>query len=308
MNRLFYLYFIVITTTLSFGQAEIIKVIYKDSLGNNVDKENSYTSKEYSLFGKDYAYKISHYKKLLLEKDIYTDDTLYIYQKAKIVDYHKNGVISEICHYEKNQIIDKINSWHDNGQSKEIYSYVQDKKTTSQIKLISHFWDKNNKQLVINGNGEYNHQDEKNDSYEIGEVKNFRKSGIWKLKTKEYTAQEKYDDGKLIIGTAMYSNGTTYEYKEIDTKPEPIKGMMHFYQYIGKKLKVNGDEYGKIFIRFFVNKNGEIIDIKILKGITPAINNSAIELLKEYGNWLPGTHRGKAKNIEFLLPITIKQQ
>lgn len=308
MKKLFYLYFTIIASTLSFGQADTIKVIYKDSLGNITNKENYYTKKEYSLFGKDYVYKIANYKLAFLEKDIYTDDTLYIYQKAKVVDYHKNGVISEICHYEKNQIIDEIYSWYDNGQSQEIYSYVQDKKTLSQIKLISHFWDRNNKQLVVNGNGIYNYVDENNNFYETGEVKNFRKSGNWKLKTKEYSSEEKYDNGNLTWGTAIYSNDKTYEYKKIDTKPEPKKGMGDFYQYVGKKLKVNGDEYGKIIIQFVVNKNGEIIDVKILKGISPTINASAIQLLKEYGDWLPGTHRGKAVNIQFLLPITVKQQ
>ena len=184
---------------------------------------------------------------------------------------------------------------------------MEDEKTKKQIKLISQFWDKNNNHSVINGNGEYKNIDLENNIYEVGKVQNYRKSGLWELKSKEYSVQENYKEGNLVFGKAVYADGETYEYREIEISPKPKKGFEHFYQFVGKKLKVNGDLYGKMMIQFVVDKDGELIDIKIKKGISPELDASAIEILKEYGKWNPGKQRGKAVKVQFLLPITIRQ-
>ncbi|HLO73994.1 MAG TPA: energy transducer TonB [Flavobacterium sp.] len=306
MKKIFTFCFFIIYTC-SFAQTEILKTIYEDSLGKTANEDNFYIKKEYSFYGKDYIFKISNFKKSTLEKDVFTDDTLNIYLKAKVVNYHKNGVIAEISYYEKNSIVDEVNTWYDNGQSKEIFKFLEDQKTKSQIKLISQFWDKNNNHLVINGNGEYKNIDPENNIYEVGKVQNYRKSGNWELKSKQYSVQENYEEGKLIFGKAVYTNGETYEYREIEIRPKPKKGFEHFYQFVGKKLKVDGDSYGKMMIQFVVDKDGELIDLKIKKGISPKLDASAIEILKEYGKWVPGKYRGKAVKVQYLLPITIKQ-
>src|SRR5574343_348869 len=271
MKKIFTFCFFIIYTC-SFAQTEILKTIYEDSLGETASNDNFYIKKEYSFHGKDYIFKISNFKKSILEKDIFTDDTTNIYPK-----------------------------------SKEIFKFLEDQKTKSKIKLISQFWDKDNNHLVINGNGEYKNIDPENNIYEVGKVQNYRKSGIWELKSKQYSIQENYEEGKLIFGKAVYTDGETYEYKEIEIRPKPKKGFEHFYQYVGKKLKVRGDWYGKMMIQFVVDKNGELIDLKIKKGISPELDASAIEILKEYGKWIPGKYRGKAVKVQYLLPITIKQ-
>jgi len=97
----------------------------------------------------------------------------------------------------------------------------------------------------------------------------------------------------------------------VEENPEFKGGMEELYKFLGKHLKYpkeakeNGIE-GKVFVQFVVWKNGEIRDVKILKGVHEMLNKEAIRVIKMMPKWIPGKQRGKAVNSRFTLPVKFK--
>jgi Gram-negative bacterial TonB protein C-terminal len=60
---------------------------------------------------------------------------------------------------------------------------------------------------------------------------------------------------------------------------------------------------GKVFIRFMVNKNGQLSRIYLVKGLTEACNKEALRLVKSMPAWIPAMEDGENVNSWHTLPI-----
>lgn len=63
---------------------------------------------------------------------------------------------------------------------------------------------------------------------------------------------------------------------------------------------------GKVYVEFIVLKDGSIEDIKILRGVSEAIDKEAIRLVETMPKWKPGQQRGKDINTRNRIPIVFK--
>ena len=61
---------------------------------------------------------------------------------------------------------------------------------------------------------------------------------------------------------------------------------------------------GKVFMNFVLEKDGSITDVKVLRGVDPALDKEAIRVIKSMPKWKPGKQRGKPVRVSFNLPIT----
>ena len=61
-------------------------------------------------------------------------------------------------------------------------------------------------------------------------------------------------------------------------------------------------------MRFIVEKNGTISDIKVLRSAGEGLDNEAIRLIEAYPDWEPGKYRGRIARIHYSIPITITAQ
>ena len=97
----------------------------------------------------------------------------------------------------------------------------------------------------------------------------------------------------------------------VEENPKFKGGMEELEKFLGKHLKYpkkakeNGIE-GKVFVQFVVLKNGEIRDVKILKGAHEMLDKEAIRVIKMMPKWIPGKQRGKEVNSRFTLPVRFK--
>ncbi|MDH5599322.1 MAG: energy transducer TonB [Cyclobacteriaceae bacterium] len=93
--------------------------------------------------------------------------------------------------------------------------------------------------------------------------------------------------------------------------PEPIGGFKAFYEYVKKNLKYPrtaksiGVE-GKVFVKFVVDKDGQIIDVEVMKGIGAGCDEEAERVVSEAPKWNPGKQRGVPVKVIKVLPITFK--
>lgn len=65
-------------------------------------------------------------------------------------------------------------------------------------------------------------------------------------------------------------------------------------------------EQGKVFVQFVVYADGKIKDVKVIKGVSPAIDKEAVRVVKKMPAWSPGEQAGKKVNVRYIIPINVK--
>ena len=61
---------------------------------------------------------------------------------------------------------------------------------------------------------------------------------------------------------------------------------------------------GKVFLSFVVDRNGEISDVSVLKGLGFGCDEEAIRVVKSMPKWNPGKQSGRSVKSKFNLPIS----
>jgi periplasmic protein TonB len=94
----------------------------------------------------------------------------------------------------------------------------------------------------------------------------------------------------------------------VQQQPEFPGGMRALYQYFNENLRYpvkaqNNGIQGKVYVQFVVSKNGEITDIKILKGVEISLDQEALRLIAGMPVWKPGKNNGKPVATYFSLPV-----
>jgi periplasmic protein TonB len=108
------------------------------------------------------------------------------------------------------------------------------------------------------------------------------------------------DEGNDIVWTGI-----------VESMPEPAGGYQAFYAFIGKNLKYPKQAQrmgieGKVFIRFIVDKQGNITEVEVIRGIGMGCDEEALRVMKHLPKWQPGKQRGKPVKVRMVLPITFK--
>ncbi len=63
---------------------------------------------------------------------------------------------------------------------------------------------------------------------------------------------------------------------------------------------------GVVVARFIVNKDGQISDAEILRGLGGGCDEEVLRVIKEMPRWIPGRQRGQAVAVQFNLPVKFK--
>lgn len=97
-------------------------------------------------------------------------------------------------------------------------------------------------------------------------------------------------------------------YTIVDRSPSFKGGMDNFYKYIAKNLKYpktareNGIE-GRVFVVFIVDKKGNIVDAKVVKGVNPELDAEALRVVENSPKWIPALKDGKKVKVRMNIPI-----
>ncbi len=99
----------------------------------------------------------------------------------------------------------------------------------------------------------------------------------------------------------------------VEEMPEFPGGETALHQYIAKSIKYpviaqeNGIQ-GRVYVSFVINSKGEVTDIKIARGVDPALDKEAMRVISKMPKWKPGKQRGKAVKVSFTVPINFVLQ
>lgn len=100
-----------------------------------------------------------------------------------------------------------------------------------------------------------------------------------------------------------------HDYAEV--MPEYNGGNKALLQYLANNFKVpayareNGIA-GKIFVEFVINKNGEVEQEKIVRGIGGGCDEEALRVIRSMPKWKAGRQNGNEVNVRFRLPFHVQ--
>ena len=90
-------------------------------------------------------------------------------------------------------------------------------------------------------------------------------------------------------------------------------GMGECMKWLGKNIKYptisqeNGVQ-GRVIVQFVVNRDGTIVDAKVVRGVDPYLDKEALRVVNQMPKWSPGKQRGKAVRCQFTLPVQFRLQ
>jgi periplasmic protein TonB len=111
-----------------------------------------------------------------------------------------------------------------------------------------------------------------------------------------------------VIEIIEIPDTVTTDFFRVEVQPEPVGGYAGFYKMLGEnmvypKRAVRNRTEGKVFVQFIIDKNGEPINLKVVRGISAECDNEAIRVLS-LSKWNPGKQRGKPVRVRMMLPVT----
>jgi len=100
-------------------------------------------------------------------------------------------------------------------------------------------------------------------------------------------------------------------YTVVEVMPKYPGGQDALMRYMSTNTKYpenarkNGVQ-GTVFITFVVEKDGQISNARVLRGVDEELDKEALRVVKEMPKWNPGKEKGKAVNVQFNLPVAFK--
>ena len=99
----------------------------------------------------------------------------------------------------------------------------------------------------------------------------------------------------------------------VEVEPSFPGGAAEMARFIQDKVKYpelakEMGEQGIVYVKFVVNKNGSIEQVKIAKGVSDALDAEAKRVVRSMPRWTPGEQAGKPVRVNFTLPIHFRIQ
>jgi len=97
----------------------------------------------------------------------------------------------------------------------------------------------------------------------------------------------------------------------VEEQPKYPGGNQEMFKFLGRNIKyptkaANNNVQGKVFLQFVVTTDGDVRDIKVLKGIGAGCDEEAARVLALFPKWTPGKQDGKPVNVQFTLPVNFQ--
>lgn len=97
----------------------------------------------------------------------------------------------------------------------------------------------------------------------------------------------------------------------VEEAPEYPGGNAKLMEFLAKNIHYpmsameNGIQ-GQVIVKFVVDKDGSIVDPKVVRSVDPACDKEALRVIKSMPKWKPGKQDGKPVRVEFTMPVNFK--
>jgi antitoxin component YwqK of YwqJK toxin-antitoxin module len=247
----------------------------------------------------------------ILDSKFTTNGLQELRSNGVYTSYHKNGKIAskgETINGKRGGELWKY--WYENGaeKSEEKLSketFFNDKKAT----LIINFWDEKGVKTVENGNGYAQFISEEDGFLHKGSYKAGLKNSLWTASAEGSKIYEEiYKKGKVVKGTSWNQEKQSFKYKKVFTEAYYKKeGSRSVRKYISRKFNTNTyGVKGAVFVAFLVDKQGEVKNVNIIRGISSEYDAELKRILSGMSGWTPAKKRGQIMESTYSLSLNFK--
>jgi protein TonB len=115
-----------------------------------------------------------------------------------------------------------------------------------------------------------------------------------------------------VTMTAQDDEQVALQDSTLESMPSFSGGQTALSQFLKDNVKyppaaeANGVQ-GTVQVLFYVETDGTLRDVKVIKSVDPSLDKEAIRLVKSMPKWIPGKEKnGKLVVLPYVLPITFK--
>ena len=100
-------------------------------------------------------------------------------------------------------------------------------------------------------------------------------------------------------------------YDVVEVMPQFPGGQIAMMKYIMENMKypeqaMKEGIQGRVTVRFIVEKDGSISDVKPILSVHPLLNKEAVRVVESMPKWSPGKQNGKPVRVRFNVPVMFK--
>ena len=100
-------------------------------------------------------------------------------------------------------------------------------------------------------------------------------------------------------------------FQVVEQMPEFPGGMDKLMEYLSKNIKYpsiaqENNIQGRVIVEFVVNKDGSIVEPKVMRSVDTSLDNEAMRVIKSMPKWNPGKQRGKAVRVRYTVPVLFR--
>lgn len=102
-------------------------------------------------------------------------------------------------------------------------------------------------------------------------------------------------------------------YEAVELPAEFPGGQIALQRFLSANIRYpeaaqQNDIQGRVVVKFIVNKNGDIQDATVVRGVDKDLDREALRVVNKMPKWLPGMNNGVPVRSYFNMPITFKLQ
>lgn len=112
-----------------------------------------------------------------------------------------------------------------------------------------------------------------------------------------------------FVSVSAYSQSDDEVYIMVEKRAEFPGGQSEMLKYIQDNRQYpdeakENDVHGKVLVRFIVERDGTLSDVKVMRGIGSGCDEEAVRVITSMPKWKPGEQGGKAVRTSLTLPVT----
>ena len=97
----------------------------------------------------------------------------------------------------------------------------------------------------------------------------------------------------------------------VEQMPEYPGGPQALFKYIGENIHYpeaaeKAGIQGRVIATFVVKKDGSIDKVKVVKSVSPELDEEALRCINAMPKWTPGMQKGQAVNVKYTIPISFR--
>lgn len=111
----------------------------------------------------------------------------------------------------------------------------------------------------------------------------------------------------------LQETDTTKVYDMVEQMPEFPGGAQAMMKYLYEIMRypkeaMDAQQEGRVIVTFVVDAEGWVTEPKVVRSISPSLDNEALRVVNSMPKWTPGMHKGKAVRVKYTLPVAFKLQ